>query len=158
LFSAVRLANSAYGFYITNGYLTALALVRKVFGMAKNTAQFFPVLQFTLFTFVANLISIPYTSSIIAHEKMDFYAFVSVLDAFLKLIVAYLLFYVFYDRLIVYAILFFIVALIIRFVSVIYCKKKFEECTYLLVVDKHLFKSVSVCSKVTLKRTISQLF
>ena len=100
------------------------------------------VLQFTLFTFVANLISIPYTSSIIAHEKMDFYAFVSVLDAFLKLIVAYLLFYVFYDRLIVYAILFFIVALIIRFVSVIYCKKKFEECNYLLVVDKHLFKSI----------------
>lgn len=100
------------------------------------------VLQFTLFTFVTNLISIPYTSSIIAHEKMDFYAFVSVLDALLKLIVAFLLYYVLYDRLIVYAILFFIVALIIRFVSAIYCKKKFEECNYLLVVDKHLFKSI----------------
>ena len=100
------------------------------------------ILQFTLLSFVVNLISIPYNSSIIAHEKMDAYTFISILDASLKLVVAYMLYYLLCDKLIVYAILLFVVALINRSICAFYCKKNFEECHYLYVFDKNLFRSI----------------
>ena len=49
------------------------------------------VLQFSVFTFVINLLSVPYNASIIAHEKMSAFAYISVLEVVLKLAVVYLL-------------------------------------------------------------------
>ena len=50
------------------------------------------VLQFSIFTFVVNLISVPYNATIIAHEKMSAFAYISIIEAVEKLAIAYLLF------------------------------------------------------------------
>ena len=101
------------------------------------------VLQCSIITFMINLISIPYNATIIAHEKMSAFAYISILEIMLKLLVAYLLYVSSYDRLIIYAILLLLVALIIRMVYGVYCKKHFEEASYKPVWNWSVFKEMS---------------
>lgn len=101
------------------------------------------VLQFSILAFIVNLISVPYNAAIIAHEKMKAFAYVSVLEAVLKLLIAYLLYVSIMDKLITYAFLLFSVSLLIRFVYGKYCKRHFEECKYSFTFDKGLFAEMS---------------
>lgn len=89
-----------------------------------------------------SILTIPFDALIIANEKMSFYAYVSILDAFLKLGIIFILPVFDFDKLKLYAILVIIVAFIIRSISSIYCKKKFSECKYKLCWDKKLFKEM----------------
>lgn len=98
------------------------------------------VFQFSILTFAINLISVPYNASIIAHERMSAFAYISILEALGKLAIAYLITISPMDRLIFYALLMCVVALLIRLVYGYYCKKHFEECTYHLLWDKDLLK------------------
>lgn len=100
------------------------------------------VLQFSVITFVINLISVPYNASIIAHEKMSAFAYISILEATGKLLIAYLVTVSLSDKLILYAILMCVVALIIRLTYGSYCKRHFEECTYQFIFDKRLLKEM----------------
>ena len=101
------------------------------------------VLQFSILTFAINLISVPYNAAIIAHEKMSAFAYISILEVILKLVVAYALYVSPIDKLKTYAILLAMVALIIRFVYSIYCSRNFEECHYKFVFDKSLLKQMT---------------
>lgn len=94
------------------------------------------VMQCSIVVFIINLISVPYNAAIISHEKMSAFAYISVLEAIMKLGVAYLLYISLFDKLITYALLLIIVSLIIRMVYGIYCNKHFEECKYRRVLDK----------------------
>lgn len=98
------------------------------------------VFQFSVLTFAINLISVPYNASIIAHERMSAFAYISILEALGKLAIAYLITVSPIDRLIFYALLMCAVALLIRLVYGYYCKKHFEECTYHFLWDKDLLK------------------
>lgn len=98
------------------------------------------VFQFSILTFAINLISVPYNASIIAHERMSAFAYVSILEAIGKLAIAFLIIISPMDKLIFYAILMCAVALIVRFAYGAYCKKHFEECTYHFIFDKDLLK------------------
>ena len=98
------------------------------------------VFQFSILTFAINLISVPYNASIIAHERMSAFAYISILEAIGKLAIAYLIMISPMDRLIFYAILMCVVALIVRFAYGIYCKRHFEECTYRFIFDQNLLK------------------
>lgn len=100
------------------------------------------VFQFSILTFAINLISVPYNASIIAHEKMSAFAYISILEAVGKLFIAYLITIAPMDRLIFYAILMCVVALIVRFTYGNYCKRHFCECTYHFIWDKQLLKSM----------------
>jgi len=100
------------------------------------------VLQCSILTFVVNLISVPYNATIIAHERMSAFAYISILEAFLKLSVAYLISVTLYDRLIVYSVLLCAVAVVLRLIYGVYCKRHFEECTYHFVYDKSVLKSM----------------
>lgn len=71
----------------------------------RETAAFW-VYQFSIISFVLSVISVPYNASIIAHEKMSAFAYISIVDAVLKLLIVYLLLVISYDKLIVYAALF----------------------------------------------------
>lgn len=104
------------------------------------------VLQFTIATFVINLISVPYNASIIAHEKMSAFAYISIVEALGKLLIAYLVVISPIDRLIFYALLMFLVSLMLRLIYGIYCKKHFKECVYRFVFDKKLLKEMFVFS------------
>ena len=72
------------------------------------------VLHCSLFSFCLNLLSIPYNACIIAHEKMSAFAYISILEVVLKLIIVYLLYLSPFDKLQTYSILFLCVAIIIR--------------------------------------------
>lgn len=101
------------------------------------------VLVFSLLTFVVNLISVPYNAAIIAHERMSAFAYVSIVEVALKLGVAYMLFMFNNDRLILYAFLNFIVAVIIRLIYGIYCNRHFLECHARPHYHKSIFKEMS---------------
>lgn len=98
------------------------------------------VFQFSILTFAINLISVPYNASIIAHERMSAFAYISILEALGKLAIAFLIVVSPMDKLIFYVILMCAVALIVRFAYGIYCKRHFEECTYHFIFDKELLK------------------
>ena len=98
------------------------------------------VFQFSILTFSINLISVPYNASIIAHERMSAFAYISILEAIGKLAIAFLITVSPMDRLIFYALLMCAVALLVRLVYGYYCKKHFEECTYHFLWDKELLK------------------
>lgn len=69
------------------------------------------VLQCSIITFVINLLSVPYNATIIAHERMNIYAYISILEVSLKLLVVYLLVISPWDKLAAYAVLLAVVAL-----------------------------------------------
>ena len=98
------------------------------------------VFQFSILTFSINLISVPYNASIIAHERMSAFAYISILEALGKLVIAFLITVSPMDRLIFYSLLMCAVALLVRLVYGYYCKKHFEECTYHFLWDKELLK------------------
>jgi O-antigen/teichoic acid export membrane protein len=98
------------------------------------------VYQFSIFTFIFNVLNAPYNASIIANEKMSVFAFVGIFEVLLKLIVVYLLFIFSYDKLILYAFLLFLISIILRLMEGFYCGRTFEECkNSKLKWDKDLF-------------------
>ena len=101
------------------------------------------ILQFSIFTFVISIIAIPYTSSIISHEKMDLYAYLSLYDVFVKLGIVYVLYISPIDKLIAYGILLMLAGLSTQIIYYYYCRKKFEECRYRFILDKGLVKEMS---------------
>lgn len=100
------------------------------------------VLQFSIVTFIVNLISVPYNASIIAHERMSAFAYISILEAVGKLTIAFLIIISPIDKLIFYAILMCVVAIGIQCTYVYYCRRSFSECTYHFVFDKPLLKDM----------------
>lgn len=95
--------------------------------------------QCSIFIAILDVLSYPYISAIIAHEKMASFAYIAILDAILKLLLVYLLLVFDYDRLILYAALYAGEKLLIRMVYNLYCVRNFEECKYRWVFKKELF-------------------
>lgn len=100
------------------------------------------VLQCSILTFMINLISVPYNAAIIAHERMKAFAYVSILEAILKLAIAFMLCVSSSDKLKTYAILLVIVAVIIRLIYGYYCKKHFKECEFHFIYDRSVLKEI----------------
>lgn len=101
------------------------------------------VFQCSLLSFATGLISVPYNACIIAHEQMSAFAYMSILETILKLVIVYMLLISPYDKLISYSILFFIVAIIMRIIYGWYCKSRFVECNYKFIYDKPLIKEMT---------------
>lgn len=101
------------------------------------------VLQCSLLTFCINLISVPYNSCIIAHEKMSAFAYISILEAALKLLICYMLIVSPIDKLIAYSLLMLFVAILIRFVYGLYSARNFEECKYRMCYEKDIVKEMT---------------
>ena len=100
------------------------------------------VFQFSVVTFALNLLSVPYNAVIIAHEKMSAFAYISIIDCTLKLVVAFIIAYNPFDKLVYYGLLIMIVGAINRSIYAIYCKRHFEEATYRMIFDKGLMKEM----------------
>ncbi len=94
------------------------------------------VFQFSIFTFLVNFLSIPYNALIIAHEKMSAFAYISILEVILQLLLVFALFLSSDNRLIYYACFVFFVSIIIRSIYGIYCKRNFIECKITFGFDK----------------------
>lgn len=97
------------------------------------------VYQCSVLGFMLSVASVPYSACIIAHEHMKIYAGISILDHLLKLLAVLILPFFTVDKLIVYAILIFLIAFLIRISNTIYCKCHFSECKFRFIKDKQLF-------------------
>lgn len=103
----------------------------------------FWVLQISIATMFVNVVSVPYNSTIIAHERMNAFAYISIIECISKLLIAYILIISPIDKLLLYAILMFVVALSIRMLYSLYCKRNFKETQNIrLKVDKALYKEI----------------
>lgn len=100
------------------------------------------VLQFSLLTFVVNLLSVPYNAILIAHERMKAFAYIGIYEGIAALCIAYLLIQSPIDTLIWYSLLMFLVALSTRLIYSRYCKKHFEECDFKWILDGGLLKEM----------------
>ena len=101
------------------------------------------VLQFAIWSFFIGLTQVPYGACIVAHEKMNVYAWFSIIESCLRLVIVYLLYISPYDKLITIALLGFVVSLSIRIAQRIYCTRTFQECHYQFVFDKSLLKEMT---------------
>lgn len=97
------------------------------------------VYQSTIISFMLTVISVPYNACIVAHERMKAYAYISILDILLKLLIVFVLLALPFDKLISYSILLTFVALTIRIIYSIYCKRNFKECSFQYIYNKKLF-------------------
>lgn len=86
---------------------------------------------------------VPYSACIIAHEKMSIYAYVSIVEALLKLLIVYLLIIGNWDKLILYASLLCAVHVGIMLFYMLYCARNFSEVSSKLLIDKPIFKEVA---------------
>ena len=100
------------------------------------------IFQAAVVSFLFTLITTPYMASIIAHENMNVYAYVSIVEAGLKLGIVFLLKVLPYDKLIIYGILLATVALINTSIYRFYCRAHYAECKTRFVKDVALFKEI----------------
>lgn len=100
------------------------------------------IFQFTILDFIISTLVIPYTSAVIAYEKMDIFAYVSLMDAGLKLGVVYLLYITPFDHLISIVFLTVLAHLLSNMVYVVYCKVRLEGCTYQRYWNQGLLKKL----------------
>ncbi len=100
------------------------------------------VLQCSTVNYLVNMLSVPYNAAIIAHERMNAFAYIGILEVLLKLGVALLLFIPTFDSLIVYSILLAASSVIIRLIYGIYCKRHFAECRFEFTFNKSIFKEM----------------
>ena len=107
----------------------------------RMTAAFW-VFQFSVLTCALGIICVPYDADIIAHEKMSAFAFMSLLDVTLKLLIVFLLATINFDKLILYGLFLFGVQVIDRVIYGQYCHRHFEESRFRNVWDKSLVKEM----------------
>lgn len=99
-------------------------------------------LQFSIITLMFNLLNVPYNAALIAHEQMDFFAYVSIGEVLVKLGACLLLPFIPYDSLIVYSLMLMVISIIVRLVYMFYCGRHFEECRYTRRKDKEMLKDM----------------
>lgn len=100
------------------------------------------VYQFSIAAAMLSIIQVPYNALIIARERMNVYAYVSIIEVVLKLIIVFLLVYFGKDKLITYSVLTFVVAFIIRMIYQMYCRRHFKESIYCFQYDKTFYKEL----------------
>lgn len=88
------------------------------------------------------VVSLPYNACIIAHERMSAFAYISIIEVTLKLLMVFVLKLISYDSLIVYAVFLFLVQLLIRGIYTYYSKRHFDETHYKLEMDKGLAREI----------------
>lgn len=101
------------------------------------------VFQASLVAFAIGLLTIPYTASIVANERMDAFALFSIIEGILRLAIAFVLVAFSGDRLILYGVLMAVISIVVFVMSVEYCHVKFKYCKYVWKWDKNIFVELS---------------
>lgn len=98
--------------------------------------------QFALIACVCSMLSVPYISTIIAHEHMSLYAIVGLTDCFLKLVLVFVLGYVPFDKLIIYGIFSMLVHVLTASIYIFFARNLYEESHYQFIRDKSIHKQL----------------
>lgn len=97
------------------------------------------VFQFSILACIASIVVTPYNATIIAHERMDVYAYVGILEVVLKLAIVYLLLIIPADRLSTYGFLILLSQVVVTGTYILYCMKYFRESHYIFYWERPLF-------------------
>ena len=113
----------------------------------RETAAFW-VFQFAIISTMAQIIQVPFNAVLASREKFNIYAYMSIYDATMKLLIVFLIQIGNFDKLIFYSALFTAVSLSSTFIYNIYCRKHFDECTTPMRqnFDKNLCKEIGLFS------------
>lgn len=122
------------GLYILNHYLT----IPEEKLSAANW-----VYQISIFSCMIMIVNTPYNGAIVAYERMQTFAYISLIEVFLRLGVSFLVAYSSSDKLILYALLLFAIQLIIRLSYTFYCRRKLTIIRFYMLWDKGLLKKLS---------------
>ena len=98
--------------------------------------------HFSILTIVAQLMLVPYNALIISHERMGIYAYASIVDAILSLLIVYFLTIGDIDKLILYAALFLCVKIGMTVFYANYCVRNFIETRCNLIIDRNILRDV----------------
>lgn len=85
------------------------------------------IFQFSIISLVFVIMQVPYSSAVVAHENMGFYAIINILDAILKLAIAIAIPFFSSDKLIVYGFLILLISIINWLLFYSYAKVKYKE-------------------------------
>lgn len=100
------------------------------------------VYQISIFSTIIGILQVPFTSEIMAHERMNIYAYIGIYEACAKLAVVFLIIHTTFDKLVFFAALQCVVVLSVFCFYVWYSRKRFEEVTFKRYFDKDIFKSI----------------
>lgn len=100
------------------------------------------IFQLAIFSFLLTLITTPYMACVIAHENMNVYAYISLVEVALKLGIVFLLKILPYDKLIIYGILLCVVVFINTAIYRLFCHTHYEECKFRFIKNLSLFKEI----------------
>lgn len=100
------------------------------------------VFQFSVLTLLINVLSVPYSASLVAYEKMSAFAYIGILEAILKLVVVYLIVVAGMDKLILYSLLLMLIAIGIRLLYSIYVQKHLTYCCFCWNIDREYRRSM----------------
>ena len=92
--------------------------------------------------FACKMMEVPFLACVTAHEKMDFYAVISICESVAKLLIVYVLYATVFDRLETYGVLLVIVSISVLAAYLLYAKKKFEEVKIQTHIDKVIFHEI----------------
>ncbi|EPH13399.1 hypothetical protein HMPREF9713_00728 [Myroides odoratimimus CCUG 12700] len=100
------------------------------------------VYHFSVFAFIITVIQVPYNAIIIARERMNAFAYISVLEVFLKLIIVFMLTWLDFDKLKLYGVLYFVITLSIGIIYRVFTRVNFKETEFELIKDKELYSTL----------------
>ena len=100
------------------------------------------IFQFSILSFIFVIMQAPFSAAVMAHERMDFYAIINILDALIKLGIVFLLPYLHADQLIMYGILMAGISVVNFLIYYIYCKRNFKEIRLHRFFNKKQFFSM----------------
>lgn len=129
----IVIAAETIGLWFLNSYLN-------IPGERMTAANW--VYQFSILSVFVGIIQTPYMASLTAHEHMNIYAYVGMGKSVSRLVVVFLLLFINYDHLIVYALLCLIIQLISASIYRMYAVRKFDECRFKQLWNKSLFQSM----------------
>ena len=116
------------------------------------------IYQFSILSAMVSITQVPYNASIIAHERLDVYAYVEIVHTILKLLIVYLLWLIAYDKLIVYGTLILIVTLGIAIYYRVYCLRHFNESRFKFHTQRRMVKDLLSFSGYNLFGNFGSIF
>lgn len=116
------------------------------------------IYQFSILSAMLTITQVPFNACIIAHERMNVYAYVEILHVILKLLIVYLLTLSSIDKLITYSFLLFAVTFLITSIYKIYSTRHFSESKINLKYDQVIGKQILSFSGYNLLGNFGYLF
>lgn len=115
------------------------------------------IYQISIITFIVNFFRAPYNALIVAHERFSFFAYITIAESVLKLLIIYMLLEVSINKLILYSLLILFVSIITNLFYVIYCYRKIQYIRFHFKLNKKLVRRLSSFSGWNIMGSIADI-